>query len=355
MKYLKFTGCFLLLFSTYIKSLSQTTLNADGKTETYELINSVLAPGYNVVETPDCIHQEVKHVDQIYDSVLQKFVFRFLAHKYPDNDRCKVFDRQRTEIKTYDKSPSYLKATKGEKVIYKWRFKISSDFQPSAKFTHLHQIKAVGGEDASMPLITLTARKANPNRLELRYAEETTQTTLAQVQLDGFQGEWVEAEEIILFQEAELADYSLSLTRMSDSIELFNYSSSSLKMWKTNADFLRPKWGIYRSLQDSNSLKDENVYFSDFSIQEVSSTVSYKELNRDFVISPNPAYSHITISPSILNHFKKVKIMDMFGREVLSMPLKSNLDVSLLNAGAYVIHLYNHNSSNIFVRRFLKK
>ena len=37
---------------------SQTILEADGPGNTYELINSVFAPGYNVVEHPECVHPE---------------------------------------------------------------------------------------------------------------------------------------------------------------------------------------------------------------------------------------------------------------------------------------------------------
>ena len=54
-------------------------------------------------------------------------------------------DRQRMEIKTYDKSPDNLVGVTGETVEYRWKFKLDSGFQPSASFTHLHQLKAVGG------------------------------------------------------------------------------------------------------------------------------------------------------------------------------------------------------------------
>jgi hypothetical protein len=33
-------------------------------------------------------------------------------------------------------------------------------------------------------------------------------------------------------------------------------------------DFIRPKWGIYRSLKKAQDLRDEAVRFNDFSIQE---------------------------------------------------------------------------------------
>ncbi|MFK7948626.1 MAG: hypothetical protein AB8G11_13630 [Saprospiraceae bacterium] len=38
-----------------------------------------------------------------------------------------------------------------------------------------------------------------------------------------------------------------------------SYSDNNIRMWKTDAEFIRPKWGIYRSLNDSTSLRDEEV------------------------------------------------------------------------------------------------
>ena len=45
-------------------------------------------------------------------------------HVTPDNDRCINTDRQRNEIKSYDKSPDNLLGVEGEEVVYKWKFKL---------------------------------------------------------------------------------------------------------------------------------------------------------------------------------------------------------------------------------------
>ena len=60
-------------------------------------------------------------------------------------DRCINSDRQRNEIKTYDKSPDNLLGVEGEEVVYKWKFKLDADMQLSSSFTHVHQLKSVGG------------------------------------------------------------------------------------------------------------------------------------------------------------------------------------------------------------------
>ncbi len=264
--------CYTLFFLfNFLWIYSQVTLDADGAGNTYELINSVLAPGYNAIEVPDCNHVAFgRHIDEVYDADLNADVFRFYIHVNEDDDRCINFDRQRNEIKTYDQSPDNLKGVEGELIEYKWKFKIDANFQPSSSFTHLHQLKAVGGTESSMPLITLTARKATPNRLELRYAETTTQVTLTQVDLAPFQGEWVEVTQTVLY--GEIGTFNISIDKVSDGTNLLSYSDNAIRMWKTGASFIRPKWGIYRSLNNVADLRNEEVFFNNFSIDEIITT-----------------------------------------------------------------------------------
>lgn len=243
-------------------------LNATGSGDSYDLINSVLAPDGNAVETPDCGHGDFgPHIRQTYDRTLKRPVFRFHIHRDRDDDRCRKADRQRTEIKIYSRSPEPLKATPGDVFTYRWKFRLGSTFQPSRRFTHLHQIKAVGGSEAGMPLITLTARKGRagkPDRFELRYAERSKQTTLHWVELEPFLGRWVAVSERIVY--GEKGGYRVRIESHDTGETLFSYSDDALRMWKSGAVFLRPKWGIYRSLKDKGNLKDEIVDFADFRI-----------------------------------------------------------------------------------------
>lgn len=298
---------------------AQAILQADGPGNTYELINSVLAPGNNVVEVPDCGHTSFgRHIDEVMDSELNQFVFRFQIHTTPDNDRCQNFDRQRNEIKTYGGSPDSLLAVRFEEVKYTWKFKIDTDFQPSSSFTHLHQIKAVGGSEAAMPLITLTARKGSPDRLELRYAESLSQSTIAQTDLMPLKGVWIQAEETILYDEVGLGQYAIQLSRLSDGLVLFSYSNNSIRTWKTNASFLRPKWGIYRSLNDASSLRDESVYFTDFTIRELDPIVSVASPlpgDEELLVYPNPTSGYFQLSgPEHQLH--DLRILNTLGQDV---------------------------------------
>jgi hypothetical protein len=82
---------------------SQVVLKADGAGNTYELINSVLAPENEAVEHPECVHGSFgRHIAEVWDEDLKENVFEFYSHVTPDNDRCEKLDRQRVEIKTYE-------------------------------------------------------------------------------------------------------------------------------------------------------------------------------------------------------------------------------------------------------------
>ncbi len=61
--------------------------------------------------------------------------------------------------------------------------KIDKDFKASSSFTHLHQLKSVGGDYSSIPMYTLTARKGTLDKLELRQTNTNDQETLKKVDL----------------------------------------------------------------------------------------------------------------------------------------------------------------------------
>jgi len=244
-------------------SFSQVVLKSDGPGNTYELINSILAPGYEAVENPECIHGTFgRHIAEVWDEDLKENVFEFYSHVTPDNDRCEKLDRQRVEIKTYEPSPDNLKGTIGETVTYKWKLKLPKGFQPSTNFTHLHQIKAVGGSQ-DLPIFTLTARKSKINQLIVKYNNETT---VASANLSEFEGVWVEITEKIKI--GANGTYSITIKKVKNGDELISFSSNDLMTIRPDNDFIRPKWGIYRSLNKAADLRDEAVRFNEFSIKE---------------------------------------------------------------------------------------
>lgn len=356
----------LIIATLIIKNISaQVILEANGPGNTYELINSVLAKsGKNAIEVPDCGHTSFgRHITEIFDNELNKNVFQFHLHVSPDNDRCKagINDRQRNEIKTYSGSPENLIARIGETVQYKWKFRLSDNFKPSSSFTHIHQIKSVGGPNASIPMITFTLRKNNPDRFELRYTPTRNQQTVADAELDLFRGKWVAVTETIKF--GDTGSYDLEIKNIATQKTILQYSTQNEDMWQDGATFTRPKWGIYRSLNNDQDLQDEIVKFADFSIEENPSTLSVdvniqtlKDNAANILLFPNPSSQEVTFKNANETNYDTVEVYDYSGRKInIKNKTKGNkLNVDGLSKGLYFIVFKKDTITTKVLRCFVK-
>ena len=251
------TASILSLLAVIATASAQSYLTADGSSDTYTLLNNFL--GNNAIEVPDCAH-DMKHIWQGNDGNLNRQVFYFHSHVNEDNDRCMNYDRQRTEIKSVK---SNLYGSHGETLSLSWNFKLDAGFQPSTSFTHLHQLKAVGGNE-KQPIITITARKASPNTIQIIHINgDGTTTYLGSTPLAPFLGTWVHVQQEATFWQGG-GYYKVKFTRESDGATLYSLEKSNIEMWRPDNSYVRPKWGIYRSLNDKGSLRDETVRFDTF-------------------------------------------------------------------------------------------
>jgi len=243
-----------------------THLRADGVTDTYTLIDAALLErSGTVVEVPDCKHTDFgPHITQAFDEQLNRPVFAFHSHIRQDDDRCINTDRQRVEIKTYDRSAQELLGYNGEFVTYSWNFKLDSGFLPPYSFCHIHQLKAVGGDD-SMPVITISLRKSTPNVLQLlQYDSKGSLLFLKEEPLTKFLGVWVHAESEVTY--GHNGEYNITLSNLATGQVLLRYNSDDIDFWRNETTFIRPKWGIYRSVQEAVLSRNETVLFDDFCI-----------------------------------------------------------------------------------------
>jgi len=257
----------LAFFAITNFSFSQTTLDATSPGRSYEEIDSVLGLNNGAMEeTPDqCTShpQFGRHILEVWDTTFNKNVFEFYIHVHPDNDRCINFDRQRSEIKTDASSPTYLKGYTGNHLTYTWMFKLPKKFQAGPLFTHIHQIKAVNG-DYSSPLFTLSPYASGTKRqMQIVYVQDSTtnQVVVKYCSLDSCLGIWVKATENLTV--GVNGTYSIVLNRVSDGKVLLTYSNNNIETIRPSNDFIRPKWGLYRSLVDSINLRDDTMRLSD--------------------------------------------------------------------------------------------
>jgi hypothetical protein len=256
--------------------LTTRTLDADGDQlglDAYDLIRDFGGP--NPIEAPDLYpinHPGVRHIYEDTDATIGNH-FVFIIHRDIDIDRDRVQndDRQRNEIKTYDKSEEAVKGYENESFIYRWKFRINADMEVSTRFSHFFQLKAVGGSD-SQPILTISgAERSGEDGIEVRHSPLQETTILDRTDWGMVTGEWLEAYCRVTFSEA--GDLRLIVTRMSDDAVIFDIDESGLDLWRGEdpSHFVRPKWGIYRSILDWDNLRpdEENVRFANFSVSEV--------------------------------------------------------------------------------------
>ena len=256
-------------------SLSVRSLVADGEgqVDTYDLIRNFAGP--NPIEAPDLYeinHPGAPHIfEELDESIGNHFVFVIHRDDDRDRDRLDITDRQRNEIKTYDKSEDAVKAYEDEVMIYRWKFKIEPGISLTSRFSHFFQLKAVGGDD-SQPLITITGNvQSGDDGFEIRHSPLTSTVDLARVSRDKVEGRWLTAYVRATFSED--GDFRMIIVDEVEREVVFDISEQGLDMWRGNAadHFVRPKWGIYRSLAEKESLRPdvEVVRFADFEVEKV--------------------------------------------------------------------------------------
>ena len=259
--------------------LTTRSLDADGAQsglDAYDLIRAFggdYTPG--PIESPDLYsvnHPGVRHIYEDFDATVGNH-FVFIIHRDLDKDRDRLqnTDRQRNEIKTYGNSEEAVKGYENETFVYRWKFRINDEMEVSTRFSHFFQLKAVGGDD-SQPILTISgAERSGEDGIEVRYSSLRESEILARTDWSQVTGEWLDAYCRVTFSEAGALRFIV--TRMRDDDVIFDIDEAALDLWRgsSSSHFVRPKWGIYRSILDRDNLRadEEDVRFANFSVQEV--------------------------------------------------------------------------------------
>lgn len=253
----------LLLYGSLIAIGQIKVIPSEGSGSGYD---AILNAGLDL-ESPDCVHTTFgPHITQAHDELLDRNIFEFHSHIVEDNDRCQNFDRVRMEIKGGPNTNEESQHQLGGQSFYRWKFLIPADFKGSSSFCHVFQNKAKGGGDDGFPVLTITPRT---NTLQVIHNGGDTGDDLGavvNVDLAPFLGNWIEA--YVYQKHAEEGELELILKDLKSGRELVTYKNENIDLWRTGADYSRPKWGVYRKKVDG--LKDETFLFADFCISESS-------------------------------------------------------------------------------------
>jgi hypothetical protein len=236
-------------------------LNADGPggEDAYALVYRVLGPDA-LDNFPDNLHMPpVRHLREEVDDVVGPH-FVALIHRDIDLDHLQN-DRQRVEITVHAPGPARLKGQDGLTLTYSWRFKFAPNLKTSSAFSIFFQLKSEGG-NWSAPIVALTA---HGNNLEIhQIGNDGASHTLAGTAFLPLRGLWLEGFARATFSH-QGAFYMT--VKKPDGTTVLEANAPHADMWR-DGDFTKPKWGIYRSLNDRGALNasEDTVAFANIGI-----------------------------------------------------------------------------------------
>ena len=226
------------------------------------------------IEAPDLLKKiegQSERIRIIRDKEI-KSAFELLLHRDLDGDRDKIWpigkERQRNEIKGYQGSDDALKGYKNQTHLIKWHLKIEETFKITKEFCHFFQLKAVGTHNVDAPILTLSGviRKRTPQlQLQCWNGDKSERHFLAD--WEACQGKWLQCTVQCLY--GKKGSYKFSVHSLDGTIES-EVDQKDFPSWREGFEFVRPKWGIYRSLATvKNQLNPvDSVFLNHFSIQK---------------------------------------------------------------------------------------
>jgi hypothetical protein len=131
--------------------------------------------------------------------------------------------------------------------------------------------------------------------------------------------------------------YSLVITRLSDNATLLSYSNNDIDMWRVGTTVIRPKWGIYRSLDNAQQLRDEQPRFNNFCMAKAPDDCPSDTTLPDFLLTSTVVTSTVTpggtgsynLAVAPLNGFTENVGLGLTGSNVVpgstSVPAATNL------------------------------
>ena len=226
------------------------------------------------VESPllqDWKDQDFEHIKIVKDNELESS-FMFSLRRDIDGDRNKTWpkgkERQRNEIKGYQSSPEPMKAISSETHQIKWYLKIDKSFQINKQFCHFFQLKAVGTKNIDDPVLTLSGvtDRGKP-QLQLQWWSLKDSGRIFLTDWESCKGKWLVCECISKYSQNGSIHFSV---RSMDGEINQKKQLKKLETWRDGFSFVRPKWGIYRSLANEREKlnQEDRIWMTNFSIQK---------------------------------------------------------------------------------------
>lgn len=166
--------------------------------------------------------------------------FRF---DMPLKERDTETDRQRNEVKGMRQNGSVLKIQQNQTWRVTWQVFMPTSLTATDHFTHISQIKV---PDFGSPLLTMSLHESGGPKVELRYYDKNgNMTAHSPTNLTPLQNTWID---VALEVKASHSGYvRWTIANAGSTVVDTKFDAD---MWR-DLNYLRQKWGIYRSVQSS--------------------------------------------------------------------------------------------------------
>jgi hypothetical protein len=153
-------------------------------------------------------------------------------------------------------------------LTYNWKFKLDPNMSLSKNFSHFFQLKSVDA-GIGMPIVTISGVSYKGQRwLGISHAAVKKSSVLEKTPWNTLSGVWLQAHVKATF--TDNGNLSISMTRLDNQETVLHIELTNLDMWRgtKKSHFVRPKWGLYRSLKSKQMLANEedSIRFADFEV-----------------------------------------------------------------------------------------
>ena len=163
----------------------------------------------------------------------------------PMNERDTSTDRQRNEVKGMHAGGQNLTLGLGETWRLDWSLYIPDSLDATNRFTHIMQLKMPG--DGSAPILTMDlSLQGGVPKIQLKIFDGGT--VIGSTNLAPLQNSWLCTS--VTFTIGDAPNGSVSWLLSAGGRTLVNSTKTGVDTWLQ--DRVRPKWGIYRSVQDTS-------------------------------------------------------------------------------------------------------
>lgn len=176
--------------------------------------------------------------------------YRFDIYK-DDRDSTGGGDRQRTEAKGMVAGGSALKMHNGETWRITYELFLPSTLHGTSKFTHIFQLKTPATNGG--PWVTLSlSRSGSAERMRLRALSTSGSPDIGSTDLAPLRDKWIAVELTFKVGSNGTGRFLVRNGTGSGAAVVVDSSRSGVNI-PDQGDYVRPKWGIYRSVQSASS------------------------------------------------------------------------------------------------------